>query len=94
MARFRNDHGEDRIVPTLGYILVPAGTEVTVPDDEWEHWEAGGWTPLTPDPRPADEPAAAPAPVAAAAPAKTAAPAAAPAPASAPTAPAESEATR
>lgn len=67
MARFRNDFGEDRVVPTLGYILVPAGTVVPVPDDEWHHWQAGGWTPLDPDPRPApaaepEEAAAVPAP--------------------------------
>ena len=56
MARFRNDHGEDRVVPTLGWAMVPAGSEVTVPDDQWHHWQAGGWTPLTADPRPAAEP--------------------------------------
>ncbi|MDH6111918.1 hypothetical protein P3T36_006899 [Kitasatospora sp. MAP12-15] len=59
MARFRNDHGEDRVVPTLGYVLVPAGDSVTVPDDQAEHWSAGGWTrledtlPPPPPPRPA-----------------------------------------
>lgn len=58
MARFRNDHGEDRIVPTLGYVLIPAGGTVTVPDDEWEHWDAGGWTALDPDPRQAPAPTA------------------------------------
>lgn len=56
MARFRNDHGEDRVVPTLGYVLVPAGETVTVPDDEWPHWDAAGWTPLDPDPTPVDAP--------------------------------------
>lgn len=55
MAVFRNDFGEDRVVPTLGYHLVPAGQTVTVPDDESEHWVAGGWTPA--DPPPADAPA-------------------------------------
>ncbi|MDH6134658.1 hypothetical protein P3T37_004062 [Kitasatospora sp. MAA4] len=68
MARFRNDHGEDRVVPTLGYVLVPAGDSVTVPDDQAEHWSAGGWTRLddTPPPqRPAPQPTAVPAPAAA-----------------------------
>jgi hypothetical protein len=58
MARFRNDFGEDRVVPTLGYVLVPAGMVVTVPADESHHWEAGGWTALDPDPRSAPEPEA------------------------------------
>lgn len=43
MAIFRNDFGEDRIVPHLDYTLVPAGATVTVPDDQAHHWEAGGW---------------------------------------------------
>lgn len=55
MAVFRNDFGEDRVVPTLGYHLVPAGATVTVPDEESEHWIAGGWTPA--DPTPAAAPA-------------------------------------
>lgn len=62
MARFRNDHGEARIVPTLGYTEVPEGGTVTVPDEEWEHWDAGGWTALDPDPRPAPEDQAEPEP--------------------------------
>jgi hypothetical protein len=77
MARFRNDFGEDRVVPTLGYALVPPGDTVTVPDDEWEHWVAGGWTPLDPDPRPQDAP---PAPAPAPSPVPAPVPAAAPAP--------------
>jgi hypothetical protein len=44
MAQFRNDHGEDRVVPTLGYSLVAAGQVFTVPDSEIEHWIAGGFT--------------------------------------------------
>lgn len=55
MSVFRNDFGEDRVVPTLGYYLVPAGQIVTVPDEEHEHWVAGGWTPV--DPTPAVAPA-------------------------------------
>jgi hypothetical protein len=56
MARFKNGFGEDRIVPTLGFRKVRDGAELTVPDEEWEHWQAGGWVPLTPDPRVAAEP--------------------------------------
>lgn len=55
MAVFRNDFGEDRVVPTLGYYMVPAGQTMTVPDDEAQHWIAGGWTPV--DPAPAAAPA-------------------------------------
>jgi hypothetical protein len=44
MARVRNDFGEDRVAVTVGYQLVPAGQTITVPDDEVEHWIAGGWT--------------------------------------------------
>ncbi|WP_034088860.1 hypothetical protein [Streptacidiphilus albus] len=62
MARFKNGFGEGRVVPTLGYVLVPDGGEITVPDDEWHHWQAGGWTPLDPDPRPAPDPQPAPEP--------------------------------
>jgi hypothetical protein len=57
MAKFRNPFGEDRICPTLGYILVPAGTVVTVPDEETEHWAAGGWAPVADPPAPAPAPA-------------------------------------
>ena len=70
MARFRNDFNEGRVVPSLGYVLVAAEQVVTVPDDEWHHWDAGGWTPLDHDPRPKPEPepaAAAPSPAAPAA---------------------------
>lgn len=82
MSRFRNDFGEDRVCPTLGYSLVAAGAVIPVPDDEDEHWAAGGWTLV-------EQPAAAPAQPAAAAPA-AAAPAPAPVapPAPAPAAPA------
>lgn len=79
MARFRNDHGEDRVVPTLGYTLVPAGDTVTVPDDQAEHWIAGGWTRID-DPTPTRAAVIPPTP------------AADPAPAAAAPAPAESEA--
>jgi hypothetical protein len=48
MAVFRNDFGEDRVVPTLGWHAVPAGETVTVPDEEIEHWVAGGWVPADP----------------------------------------------
>lgn len=54
MAQFTNGFGEDRVCPTLGYILVPAGAAITVPDDEAHHWAAAGWTRT-------DIPAAAPA---------------------------------
>lgn len=83
-VRFRNDHGEDRICPTLGYVLVPAGETITVPDDEYAHWVAGGWTALDPDPA-APKPATA-APAAPAAPAAAAPAAAPPAPEGAPAA--------
>ena len=43
MAIFRNDHGEDHVCPTLGYLKVPAGETIEVPDDEAHHW-FGGWT--------------------------------------------------
>jgi|ERR1700761_1437045 len=64
-----------RVLPTLGWISVEHGQEFTVPDEEWPHWVAGGFTPLDPDPaapqpslepkadakpEPAPEPAAAP----------------------------------
>lgn len=87
MARFRNPFGEDRVVPTLGYVLVAAGETVTVPDGEAEHWLAGGWTPVLDTPAPAPAVAA---PVPPAAPSPAAAPP--PIPAAGP-APAESEAT-
>ena len=67
-VRFRNDFGESRVVPTAGYVLVPAGGTVTGPDDEWHHWDAGGWTALDPDPRPKSEPEPAPEPAVPAAP--------------------------
>jgi hypothetical protein len=83
LKTFRNDFGEDRIVPTLGYHLVEPGDTILVPDEEWEHWDAGGWTPLDdrPESSPA-EPAAAtePAPSPPAAVSKPAAKTAAPAP--------------
>ena len=44
MAIIRNDFGEDRVAPTLGFHMVPAGETATVPDDEVHHWVAGGWT--------------------------------------------------
>ena len=97
MARFRNDFGEGRVVPTLGYVLVEAGDTVTVPDDEWHHWEAGGWTALDPDPRPAPEAEADPAPEPAPAPAAATVPIPASAPivpAAAAAAPADSEVER
>ena len=49
-----------RVLPTQGWTGVAQGQEFDVPDEEWKHWVAGGFTPLTPDP---DAPAnAAPAP--------------------------------
>lgn len=61
--QFRNDFGEDRVVPTLGYALVAAGAVFTVPDDQAEHYEAGGFTPVTPStPAVATPPTAKPAP--------------------------------
>lgn len=77
MSRFKNDFKEDRVVPTLDYGLVVDGATFVVPDAEWAHWVAGGFTPLDPDPTappPASEPEAVPA--APAKPTKTAAAAA------------------
>lgn len=49
MAVFRNDFGEDRVVPHLGWHLVPKGETVTVPDAEIEHWQADPrWTLIEP----------------------------------------------
>jgi hypothetical protein len=48
MAQFRNDFGEDRVVSTLGYTLVANGATFTVPDDEVEHYIAGGFTSVSP----------------------------------------------
>lgn len=56
MSRFRNDLGEDRVTPTLDYGLVEAGATFVVPDEEWAHWAAGGFTPLDPDPTPPPAP--------------------------------------
>jgi hypothetical protein len=39
-----------RVAVTQGWMGVPPGGEIDVPDDEYEHWVAGGWTPLTPPP--------------------------------------------
>lgn len=70
MKTFRNDFGQARVVPTLDYHLVEAGDTIGVPDEEWDHWVAGGWTPLEERPEPARAPASAaaetaqPAPVA------------------------------
>lgn len=50
MAVFRNDFKEGRVVPHLGYHMVPDGETVIVPDEEYEHWVAGGWTPVDPSP--------------------------------------------
>jgi hypothetical protein len=65
---FRNDFGEGRIVPHIGYHLVELDGTVQVPEEEAHHWVAGGWTRVD-DSAPAAPaiPAAAPA-----APAKTA----------------------
>lgn len=71
-VRFRNDFGEGRVTPMLDYILIDPGQVITVPDGEWEHWDAGGWAALDPDPRLAA--AAAPAVVKPAPPAVTATP--------------------
>lgn len=61
MAILRNDWGEPRICPTLGFHEVLPGDTITVADDEAVHWTAAGpWTLL--DPASADQtPAAAPA---------------------------------
>lgn len=45
-VRVRNDHGEGRVVPHLGYSLVQAGQVLDVPDREAYHWAAGGFTVL------------------------------------------------
>ena len=53
-----------RVLPTLGWVAVPPGGEFSVPDEEWPHWVAGGFRPLTPDPaapKPASKPVAPPA---------------------------------
>lgn len=61
MAILRNDWGEPRICPTLGYREVAPDETVTVPDDEVIHWTAAGpWTPVDPAP-PVSTPAVAPA---------------------------------
>lgn len=61
MATLRNDWGEPRICPTLGFHEVPPGGTIIVADDEAVHWTAAGpWTLLDPAPA-ASEPAAAPA---------------------------------
>jgi len=39
-----------RVAVTQGWTGVPPGGEIEVPDAEYEHWVAGGWTPLTPPP--------------------------------------------
>ena len=55
-----------RVLPTQGWSAVAKGQVFEVPDEEWPHWVAGGFTPLDPDPaapvEPAPEPVAAPAP--------------------------------
>jgi hypothetical protein len=68
MARFKNGFGEDRVVPSLGYVLVSAGAEINVPDSDAHHWVAGGWVRLD-APEPAAAPVVRPAPAAAVAPA-------------------------
>lgn len=45
MATLRNDWTIPRVCPTLGFHEVPPQGTITVPDDEIEHWIAGGWTP-------------------------------------------------
>lgn len=67
MARFKNGFGEDRVVPSLGYVLVAAGAEITVPDDDAHHWTAGGWVRLDPTPEPVAAPVVRPVPAVAAA---------------------------
>lgn len=48
MASFVNDWKVPRVCPTLGFPEVAPGGTITVPDDEVEHWVAGGWTPADP----------------------------------------------
>lgn len=45
MAIMRNGWKQPRICPSLGFHEVPPDGTITVPDDEIEHWVAGGWTP-------------------------------------------------
>ena len=52
-----------RVLPTLGWVSVEHGQEFTVPDEEWPHWVAGGFTPLDPDPAKPAVPVAEPVPV-------------------------------
>ena len=67
-----------RVLPTQGWTAVAKGQVFEVPDDEWPHWVAGGFTPLDPDPAApiAPAPAPEPAPVAPPVPAATPQPAA------------------
>ena len=42
----RNDFGEARVVPELGWALVPAGGILPVETENAYHWAAGGWSVL------------------------------------------------
>jgi len=48
MATMRNEFGEPRVCPSLGFHEVADGETITVPDEEIEHWVAGGWVPADP----------------------------------------------
>jgi hypothetical protein len=49
-VRFKSMFEEERVCPWLGDLIVEPGGMITVPDEQWESWKAGGWEPLDPDP--------------------------------------------
>jgi hypothetical protein len=63
-VRFKSTFDEERVCPWLNDLIVEPGGVITVPDDQWENWTAGGWEPLDPNPeakqdsRPSATPAA------------------------------------
>ena len=54
-----------RVLPHLGWTGVPPGGEITVPDEQDEHMQAGGWTRVQTTTAPPPAPAAPSAPAAA-----------------------------
>lgn len=61
-VRFRSPFDEERVCPWLDYIVVEPGGTITVPDEQWPNWVAGGWEPLDPDPATPPPPPATPPP--------------------------------
>jgi hypothetical protein len=45
-VQVRNDFGETRDVPSLGWEGIEPGGEITVEVENAYHWAAGGWTVL------------------------------------------------